>query len=102
VNSRAGYGAVEAAGAVDAQTDARPQAPWTPANGRRRPQLPQPASAGRRTYNPSRPHLSRAPFWSEEWGPPHFNTVGNILRRVAASGVGGPGVEGRFELDKVS
>jgi hypothetical protein len=31
-----------------------------------------------------------------------FNTVGNILRRVAASGVGGPGVEGRFELDKVS
>ena len=31
-----------------------------------------------------------------------FNTVGNILRRVAASGVGAPGVEGRFELDKVS
>ena len=37
-------GAVEAAGAVDAQTAARPQAPWTPANGRRRPQLPQPTS----------------------------------------------------------
>jgi len=34
-------GPVEAAGAVDAQTNARPQAPWTPANGRRRPQLPQ-------------------------------------------------------------
>ena len=34
-------GPVEAAGAVDAQTDARPQAPWTPASGRRRPQLPQ-------------------------------------------------------------
>ena len=31
-----------------------------------------------------------------------FDTVGNILRRVAASGVGAPGVEGRFELDKVS
>jgi hypothetical protein len=31
-----------------------------------------------------------------------FNTVGNILRRVAASGVGAPGVEGRFELDTVS
>ena len=31
-----------------------------------------------------------------------FNTVGHILRRVAASGVGAPGVEGRFELDKVS
>jgi len=31
-----------------------------------------------------------------------FNTVGNTLRRVAASGVGAPGVEGRFELDKVS
>ena len=31
-----------------------------------------------------------------------FNTVGNILRRAAASGVGAPGVEGRFELDKVS
>jgi hypothetical protein len=45
VNSRAGYRAVEAAGAVDAQTDARPQAPWTPANGRRRPQLPQPTPA---------------------------------------------------------
>ena len=29
-------------------------------------------------------------------------TEGNILRRVAASGVGAPGVEGRFELDKVS
>ena len=29
-------------------------------------------------------------------------TVGNILRRAAASGVGAPGVEGRFELDKVS
>src|SRR5207249_4675375 len=38
--------AVEAAGAVDVQTDARPQAPWTPANGRRRPQLPQPALPG--------------------------------------------------------
>jgi hypothetical protein len=31
-----------------------------------------------------------------------FNTVGNILRRAAASGEGAPGVEGRFELDKVS
>ena len=31
-----------------------------------------------------------------------FITVGNILRRVAASGVGAPGVEGRFELDNVS
>ena len=31
-----------------------------------------------------------------------FNTVGNILRRAAASGVGAPGVEVRFELDKVS
>jgi len=31
-----------------------------------------------------------------------FNTVGNILHRVAASGAGAPGVEGRFELDKVS
>ena len=31
-----------------------------------------------------------------------FNTVGNILRRVAASGVGAPGVEGRFELDTLS
>jgi hypothetical protein len=30
------------------------------------------------------------------------NTVGYILRRVAASGVGAPGVEGRFELDSVS
>ena len=34
-------GPVEAAGAVDAQTDARPQAPWMPANGRRHPQPPQ-------------------------------------------------------------
>jgi len=31
-----------------------------------------------------------------------FNTVGNILRRAAASGVGAPGVVGRFELDEVS
>ena len=31
-----------------------------------------------------------------------FNTAGNILRRAAASGVGAPGVEVRFELDKVS
>ena len=31
-----------------------------------------------------------------------FITAGNILRRVAASGVGAPGVEGLFELDKVS
>ena len=31
-----------------------------------------------------------------------FNTVGNIPRRVTASGVGAPGVEVRFELDKVS
>jgi hypothetical protein len=31
-----------------------------------------------------------------------FNTVGNILRRAAASGVGAPGVGGRFELDKMS
>ena len=31
-----------------------------------------------------------------------FNTVGHILRCAAASGVGAPGVEGRFELDKVS
>ena len=31
-----------------------------------------------------------------------FNTVGNILRHAAASGVGAPGVEGRFELDNVS
>jgi len=30
--------AAGAAGPVDAQTDARPQGPWTPANGRRRPQ----------------------------------------------------------------
>jgi len=31
-----------------------------------------------------------------------FNTAGNILRRAAASGVGAPGVEGRFELDELS
>ena len=31
-----------------------------------------------------------------------FSTVGNILRRAAASGVGAPGVEDLFELDKVS
>jgi hypothetical protein len=31
-----------------------------------------------------------------------FNTAGNILRCAAASSVGAPGVEGRFELDKVS
>ena len=31
-----------------------------------------------------------------------FDIVGNIPRRAAASGVGAPGVEGRFELDKVS
>lgn len=31
-----------------------------------------------------------------------FNTAGYILRRAAASGVGAPGVEGRFELDKMS
>ncbi len=31
-----------------------------------------------------------------------FNTAGNILRRVDARRVGGPGVEGRFELDKLS
>ena len=31
-----------------------------------------------------------------------FNTAGNIPRRVSASGVGAPGVEGRFELDRVS
>ncbi len=31
-------GPVEAAGPVDAQTDARPPGPWTPANGRRHPQ----------------------------------------------------------------
>jgi len=31
-----------------------------------------------------------------------FSTVGNIPRREAASGVGAPGVEDRFELDKVS
>ena len=30
------------------------------------------------------------------------NTAGNILRRAAASGVGAPGVEVRFELDKLS
>jgi hypothetical protein len=36
-------GPVEADGPVDAQTDARPQGPWTPANGRRRPR----ASTGR-------------------------------------------------------
>ena len=65
--------AMETAGAVDAQTDARPQAPWTPANGRRRPQFPQPkpkiSQRQRTSFNPSRPHLSRPPFWSEEWGP---------------------------------
>ena len=31
-----------------------------------------------------------------------FITAGNILRRAAASGVGAPGVEGRFEFDNVS
>jgi hypothetical protein len=31
-----------------------------------------------------------------------FSTVGNILRRAAASGVGAPGVGGRFELDDLS
>jgi len=31
-----------------------------------------------------------------------FNTAGHVLRHAAASGVGAPGVEGRFELDKVS
>ena len=30
------------------------------------------------------------------------STAGNILRRVAASGVGAPGVRGRFELEHVS
>ena len=30
-----------------------------------------------------------------------FNTVGNILRRAAASGVGAPGVEGRSSLTSV-
>ena len=29
-------------------------------------------------------------------------TEGNILRRVAASGVGAPGVGGRFALDEMS
>jgi len=29
-------------------------------------------------------------------------TEGNILRRVAASGVGAPGVGGRFALDELS
>ena len=31
-----------------------------------------------------------------------FNTVGNILRRAAASGAGAPGVGGRFALDEMS
>jgi hypothetical protein len=31
-----------------------------------------------------------------------FSTEGNILRRAAASGVGAPGVGGRFELDDLS
>lgn len=31
-----------------------------------------------------------------------FITAGNTLRRAAASGVGAPGVGGRFELDDLS
>lgn len=31
-----------------------------------------------------------------------FSTVGNTLRRAAASDVGAPGVEDRFEFDKMS
>ena len=89
---RSAGGAVEAAGAVDGEprsptSKRRPQAPWTPANGRRRPQLPQPASAGPRTYNPSRPHLSLAPFWSEEWGPPHW-PFGSLRFPRQASSIG--------------
>ena len=46
--------------------------------------------------------LSREILYLTEGAEVIFNTVGNILRRAAASGVGAPGVEGRFELDKVS
>lgn len=54
-------GPVEAAGAVDARTDARPQAPWTPANERRRPQLPQAALQGIHTEAERRKQVSLNP-----------------------------------------
>jgi hypothetical protein len=74
VNPRAGNGAVEAAAVVDERNG--PLAHNGLENATRFPQLPQPkptVSERRqwRTYNASRPHLSPAPFWSEEWDPPH-------------------------------
>ena len=77
MNSRAGNGAVEADAAMDERNE--PLAHSGLENAARFPQLPQPASAGLSTYNPSRPHLSRAPFWSEEWGPPQCASVRQTL-----------------------
>jgi len=68
VTKRAPLWAMEAAGAMDERNG--PLAHSALENAARFPQLPQPASAGLSTYNPSRPHQSRAPAWSEEWGPP--------------------------------
>ena len=75
LNSRAGNGAVEAAAVVDERNG--PLAHSGLENATRFPQLPQPKPTvfqrrQWRTYNPSRPHLRPAPFWSEEWGPPHW------------------------------
>jgi len=74
MNPRAGNGAVEAAAVVDERNG--PLAHNGLENAARFPQLPQPKPKvsqrrQRRTYTPSRPHLRPAPFWSEEWGPPH-------------------------------
>ena len=56
-------------------------------NAARFPQLPQPKpkvsqQPKPRTYHPSRPHLSRAPFWSEEWGPPQLAVVLDVFSRM--------------------
>ena len=89
---------VEAAGPVDAQTDARPQGPWTPANGRRRPQLPQ--APAPEVYNHSgndlapltsvgdthRPTLGVAAF--QPFPPGRVSTFGDTRRRRVPSGLG--------------
>ena len=80
MNPRAGNGAVEAAAVVDEQNGLLAHNGLE--NATRFPQLPQPASAGLRTYNPSRPHLSRAPSWSKEWGPPQDPYGSTIVGKV--------------------
>ena len=80
MKSRAGNGAVEAAAAVDERNGSLAHSCLE--NASRFPQLPQPKPKAsqrrqRQAYyldgSPSRPHLRPAPFWSEEWGPPHID-----------------------------